>query len=323
MPGSPDQPIVVPAVPPSLTLKDVLRRELGQPHRKLERLIQAGNVRIDGKVCRDPGYRPAPGSAISLGSASGGEQAGGPGPRSPVRGPGFVTVLEDRDLIAVSKAPGVVVIPTRRAGSQGREDTTDIPLVARVGAALRSAGRRADPLWVIHRIDRETSGLVVFARTRSAYGRLRSDFRRHSPNRVYLAWTRGRPEPPEGRLQHLLTEDPDTHRVEVAPPGSRAKLAVLEYQTVATGALADGTPLARVRVTLTTGRRNQIRAQLAHEGWPLLGDRWYGAEASEPLARAALHAWRLEFDHPTRRGERLSLEAPLPDDLLALDGLLS
>ena len=313
------EPITVPGEDPPVTLKGLLRRATGESHRRLERLIHSGRVLVDGRPCVDPGHRPGAGAEVTVEDPGAATPHAEREPRARVRGPGFTTLLEERELIVVSKSPGIVVIPTRQAGSAGTEDTTDLPLVARVAAALRTAGRRADPLWVIHRIDRETSGLVVFARSRAAYERLRADFRRRKPRRRYLAWTRGVPSPRAGQLQHQLHEDRDTHRVEVAAEGRKGKLAVLEYETLAAGSLPDGTPIARLAVTLTTGRRNQIRAQLAHEGWPLLGDRWYGAGEEEPIGRAALHAWQLAFDHPSLRGQRIELESPLPDDLRALD----
>jgi 23S rRNA pseudouridine1911/1915/1917 synthase len=313
------EPITVPEEDPPPTLKGLLRRATGESHRRLERLIGSGRVLVDGRPCRDPGHRPSADAKVIVAEAGAAAPHAEREPRARVRGPGFTTILEERELIVVSKAPGIVVIPTRQAGSAGTEDTTDLPLVARVAAALRTAGRRADPLWVIHRIDRETSGLVVFARSRSAYEQLRADFRRRKPRRRYLAWTRGVPSPRAGKLQHRLHEDRDTHRVEVAAAGGRGKLAVLEYETLAEGSLPDGTPIARLEVALTTGRRNQIRAQLAHEGWPLFGDRWYGPADEEPIARAALHAWHLAFDHPSASDVRVELEAPLPDDLRALD----
>jgi 23S rRNA-/tRNA-specific pseudouridylate synthase len=323
--NGPQHRIVVPEADPPPPLKALLRDATGQPHRKLEKLIRSGRVRVDEEPCLDPGARPSAGSVVTVLASGAAAPRGERSPRKPVRGPGFTTLLEEKELIAVSKQPGIVVIPTRRAGSAGSEDSDDLPLVARVAAALRLAGRRADPLWVLHRIDRDTSGLVVFARSGPAYERLRSAFRRRTPRRIYLAWTRGIPSPRSGRLLDALVEDPHTHRVEVVEPkgrergGGRAKRAALEYETEATGTLADGTEVARVRVNLTTGRRNQIRAQLAHHGWPLLGDRWYGAQVDPPLARTALHAWKLEFDHPVRRGERVSLTAPLPDDVRFID----
>jgi 23S rRNA pseudouridine1911/1915/1917 synthase len=330
---TPQHRIVVPSSQQPRPLKTLLREATGEAHRRLEKIIRGGRVCVNGEPCLDPGARPPAGAVITV--SAHGAPAKGPErtPRTPLRGPGFVTVLEERELIAVSKQPGVVVIPTGRAGTAGSEDSTDLPLVARIAAALRLAGRRAEPLWVIHRIDRDTSGLVVFARSGPAYERLRAAFRRRTPRRVYLAWTRGVPAPAAGRLEDELLEDPRSHRVEVseAAPGRgarsggrgggarRGKRAVLEYETEATGALADGTAIARVRVTLTTGRRNQIRAQLAHRGWPLLGDRWYGGGDDQAISRAALHAWHVAFEHPSRRGERVALTAPLPDDLLFVD----
>lgn len=315
--GAPRPPVVVPEHDSPRTIKAWLHDLLDVPHRTLEKWIHGGLVLCDGKPCLDPAFRPPALSRLEVVD----RPPGGPVRRPPIQGPGFRSALEDHDLIAVSKEPGVVVIPTGKPSRQpGLGDAGDLPLVARVAAALRLAGRRADPLWVVHRIDRDTSGLVLFARNRAAYEHLRNAFRRRAPERVYLAWCLAHPDPPAGTLDHRLTEDPRSHRVRVASGSAReASRAVLDYRTLATGSTPGGEPLARVEIHLVTGRRNQIRAQFAHQRWPLAGDRWYDAERPGLIERAALHAWRLRFGHPSERGQVVQVEAPLPEDLRAID----
>ncbi len=291
------------------TLTALVKRAAGLSNRQARELIERGGVAVDGERVQDPVRRPEGRSTVTLSKPS--ERR-----RRLINGPGFRGVYLDRALLAVDKHPGLVVIPTSR-----RDDDEDQPLVARVAAALRLAGHRADPLWVVHRIDRATSGLVLFARSEAAFRSLEGQFKARTPQREYLAWTAGIPEPHKGRLVHHLVEDAHTHRVEAVRDKRdlRGKEAILDYEVEA---IATGTiPAARLRVRLITGRRNQIRAQFAACGWPLLGDRWYheaSSVRSTLMERAALHATRLTLLHPIKE-HLLKLEAKSPADLLALD----
>lgn len=290
------------------TLTALVKRERELSNRQARELIERGGVQVEGVVVRDPVLRPPEGAVVSLGEA-GARRA------RQISGPGFRSVHIDQAMLAIDKDSGLVVIPT------GRDEDGDQPLVARVASALRIAGHRADPLWVVHRIDRATSGLVLIARSEAASRSLEAQFKKRSPRREYLAWTEGIPQERQGLLTHRLHENPYTHRVELNRSKTEGKEAILEYEVEAeTEAPA---PLrARVRVRLVTGRRNQIRVQFAGIGCPLIGDRWYANDGRQledvGLERAALHAWRLGFRHPTR-DTPLTLEAPLPEDLSALD----
>ena len=294
------------------TLASLVHEQFGLSHREAKELIESGGVTLDGRVAADPVRRPPGGARIE---APAGTAARGPRPRRerPIEGPGFRVIHLDADLVVVEKAPGVVTIPT------GKPDANDPPLVARLLSALQVAGHRVPELHVVHRIDRDTSGLVVFTRSRAAAEALRAQFRARQPEREYVAWTEGLPRPASGRLHHLLREDPRSLRMLVAAPQARrprdAKDAELTYETeVSTGPPA---PRARVRVRLVSGRRNQIRAQFGASGWPILGDRFYGATDDGP-GRVALHAMRLAFLHPKSR-ELMTFESPWPADLAKLD----
>jgi 23S rRNA pseudouridine1911/1915/1917 synthase len=294
------------------TLASLVHELFGLSHREAKELIESGGVTLDGRVAADPVRRPPGGARVE---APAGTAARGPRPRRerPIEGPGFRVIHLDADLVVVEKAPGVVTIPT------GKPDANDPPLVARLLSALQVAGHRVPELHVVHRIDRDTSGLVVFTRSRAAAEALRAQFRARQPEREYVAWTEGVPHPASGRLHHLLREDPRSLRMLVAAPQARrprdAKDAELTYETeVATGPPA---PRARVRVRLVSGRRNQIRAQFGASGWPILGDRFYGATDDGP-GRVALHAMRLAFLHPKSR-EPMTFESPWPADLAKLD----
>jgi 23S rRNA pseudouridine1911/1915/1917 synthase len=177
---------------------------------------------------------------------------------------------------------------------------------------LRTRGKRRP--FVVHRIDRDTSGLVVFATNPRAQLRLKDQFRRREPDRVYLAVVYGHPDPPEGTWRdHLAWDEAALIQKETHPRDPRAKEAISDYRVLESFADA-----SLVEVRLHTGKRNQIRLQARLRGHMLIGEQRYvyGPDALRPVAfpRQALHAWRLAFRHPDD-GRPLSFEAPLPDDL--------
>jgi 23S rRNA pseudouridine1911/1915/1917 synthase len=217
-------------------------------------------------------------------------------------------VFEDDCLIVVHKPAGLLAVPLPRRG-----DATSVHDL--LVAHLRSRGRRR-PL-VVHRIDRDTSGLVVFATRGDAQASLRDQFRRHEPERVYLAVVYGVPSPPVGVWRDRLVWDraalvqKATH-----PQDPRGHEARSDYRVLET---FPGASLVEVR--LVTGRRNQIRLQARLRGHTLVGERRYVSGPDElrriDFPRQALHAWRLAFRHPVS-GRLLRLESPLPADLTDL-----
>lgn len=221
---------------------------------------------------------------------------------------GLHLLYEDDDLLVAVKPAGLLTVPL-----PARPDEPSLSeLIAR---HLRRQGKRR-PL-VVHRIDRDTTGLVVFAKTPQAQERLREQFARREPERVYLAVVYGRPRPDSGVWRDFLAWDqgglqqrPSDERDE------RAKEAVSRYRV-----LEQVRGAALIEVRLVTGKRNQIRIQAGLRGHPLVGEKKYifGAGPGRPIpfARQALHACRLAFRHPSD-GRPLSFEAPLPEDLRTL-----
>jgi 23S rRNA pseudouridine1911/1915/1917 synthase len=217
-------------------------------------------------------------------------------------------VFEDDALVVVNKPAGLLAVPL-----PSKEDHLSVEdlLVAR----LRSRGKRR-PL-VVHRIDRDTSGLVVFAFRPEAHGHLKDQFRRHLALRVYLAVVYGHPSPDAGTWEDTLAwDDRAMIQKETHPRDPRGKAAVSHYVV---RELFRETSL--VEVTLVTGRRNQIRLQARARGHTLVGERRYvyGPDTlrSIQFPRQALHAHRLGFVHPST-ARQLSFEAPLPADMAAL-----
>jgi 23S rRNA pseudouridine1911/1915/1917 synthase len=217
-------------------------------------------------------------------------------------------VYEDDVLIVVNKPPGLLAVPLPQKGGAGSVQD------ALVGH-FRSKGKRR-PL-VVHRIDRDTSGLVVFAKHSESQGRLKDQFRRREPERVYLAVVYGEPDPAEGVWRDTLVwDDRAVIQKETHPRDPRGKEAVSEYRTLE--GFGDS---ALLEVRLVTGRRNQIRLQARLHGHMLVGERRYvyGPDAMRTVAfpRQALHAFQLGFTHP-ETGRPLKFEAPVPEDLLEL-----
>ena len=207
--------------------------------------------------------------------------------------------------MVVNKRAGVLAVPLERR--------PDVPSVAALlEERYRSHGKRRP--FVVHRIDQDTSGLVMFAKDADSARFLTAQFRRREPLRQYLAVVHGRPEPGAGTWRDWLVWDVKALIQKPAAPGARgAEEAISDYRMVEP---LRGASLLEVR--LTTGRRNQIRIQAALRGHPLVGERRYGTGAVDRIRfeRQALHASRLDIMHP--RGARLALEAPVPRDFADL-----
>jgi 23S rRNA pseudouridine1911/1915/1917 synthase len=221
-------------------------------------------------------------------------------------------LYEDDALIVVNKPPGLLAVPLER-----QEDAASVQ--DELVLHLRSKGKRR-PL-VVHRIDRDTSGLVVFATRPDAQAKLKDQFRRREPERVYLAVVYGHPTPASGTwTDQLVWDQKQLIQKETHPRDPRGQEAQSHYRVVER---LRGASLIEVR--LVTGRRNQIRLQARLHGHTLIGEAryTYGSEALRPVEfpRQALHAHRLAFRHPLT-GKPLAFEAPLPIDMQRLIGSL-
>lgn len=224
-------------------------------------------------------------------------------------------IHEDSSVVVVDKPPGLIVEPL--PGREGEEPTLLDLLADRDRHAPRARA------YVVHRIDRDTTGVVLFARTLAARDALKAQFARHTPARIYQAVVMGCPAPSSGTWRDMLAWDAASLRQRRAHGrDARGKRAEAHYRIVESFA-----ETALVEVTLVTGKRNQIRVQAALRGHPLLGERQYRFDApDEPsglprIDRQALHAWRLGFVHPTT-GRPVTYTAPLPPDFVALLGAL-
>ena len=204
-------------------------------------------------------------------------------------------IYEDADVLVVYKPAGLLTSTVPRE----RRPT----LLAAVRRYLAQHEPRAR-VGLIHRLDREASGLLVFSKHDRAFRSLKSQFYHHSVGREYLAVVHGAPSPPQGRIESFLVERADgtVHSTRQIGKGQHA---VTEYQT-----LRSENGMSLLRVVLHTGRKHQIRAHLRQRGTPLVGDRLYGAE-NDPAPRLMLAATRLTIRHP-RTGREMTFAAPLP-----------
>jgi 23S rRNA pseudouridine1911/1915/1917 synthase len=280
---------------------------LGSRARALEALTR-GQVFLDEREVGvgDAGRRLAGGERVRLWL----DRPGSARRRGPRRVRDLDILFEDGDVLVLAKPAGVLTVPL-----PAQPDA--VTLAHLVAAYWRSHGKRE--ALAVHRLDRDTSGLVVFARTPHAQAALRAQFASRTPEREYLAVVHGQPTPEAGTWRTWLRWDPAALVQRVVRPRARgAREAVADYRVVET---FGSTSLLAVR--LGSGRQHQIRVQAWQAGHPLVGERIYtGPPAPAPAVaiefpRQALHGLRLAFDHP-RTGERLAFEWPPPDDFRGL-----
>jgi 23S rRNA pseudouridine1911/1915/1917 synthase len=229
---------------------------------------------------------------------------------------GLETIFEDDMLIVVNKPAGMLSVPLDDAGPAPADGGGGASVLDLLQQRFRSHGGR-EP-FVVHRIDRDTSGVVLFALNARARAALTKQFADRTPERVYLALVDGHPHPSMGTWHDRLVWDEDNLRQRAARPGDRDAVdALADYKVLEA---FESTSLLEVR--LTTGRQGQIRVQAQLRGHPLVGDRRYGGRgpaSRDPIAfnRQALHAHRLVFTHPVDR-RPIEATAPPPADLAAL-----
>ena len=274
---------------------------------RLKALVSAGAVEVEGRQERDPSRKMKGGEAV---------QVIVPQARAPeTQGQDIPIdiVFEDDHLLVVDKPAGLVVHP-----AAGNLDGTLVnALLHHCAGRLSGIGGVARP-GIVHRIDKDTSGLLVVAKTDRAHAGLAAQFQKHTIGRRYKAVVSGIPTPPAGRIEtHLDRSDANRQKISVVE-APRGRHAITHYRVV-----QPLTKSALVECRLETGRTHQVRVHMAHIGHPLVGDPVYGqgrlADICKRLGfhRQALHAARLEFEHPIS-GEILQFESPTPDDIQQL-----
>ncbi len=283
---------------------------------RLKQLIEGGNLESQGAVMRQPSRKVQAGERFTLAVPP--AVAAEPAAQDiPLR-----VIYEDDEVIVVDKPAGLVVHP-----APGNPDRTLVnALIAHCGESLRGIGGVARP-GIVHRLDKDTSGLMVAAKTEGAQASLSAQFAERSIERSYHALVWGTPMPPQGRIEGNIGRSP-RNRKKMAVVQRGGKTAATAYRVLAR--FLEGA-IALVECRLETGRTHQIRVHLTAKGHPIVGDPLYGratasrlntlsaglAAAISALPGQMLHARSLGFRHP-KSGETLTFESPYPPNLKAL-----
>ena len=292
----------------------------GLSRSRLKALIEAGMVSTGGATINEPSSRVKPGQtfAIVIPETIAAHPEG--------QALALEIVYEDRDIIVVDKAAGMVVHP-----APGNPDKTLVnALIAHCGSSLAGIGGVRRP-GIVHRLDKDTSGLIVAAKTDAAHQGLVAQFADRSVERAYSALVWGLPNPAKGEISGNIGRNPrNRKKMAVLKRGGRP--AVTRYQVKRS--LAGGAA-SLIECRLLTGRTHQIRVHLAERGHPVIGDPLYGrqhgrrvAQLPEPgraavkaMNRQALHARTLGFRHPVT-GEHCTFQSDLPPDIKSLQSSL-
>jgi 23S rRNA pseudouridine1911/1915/1917 synthase len=290
---------------------------------RIKALIEEGRVALRGASATDPARKIAAGDAVAL-------TVPPPEPAAPQAEPMALDIVyEDRHLIVIDKPAGLVVHP-----ASGHESGTLVnALIAHCGESLSGVGGVKKP-GIVHRIDKDTTGLLVIAKTDAAHHGLSRLFADHgrtlSLTREYLAFVWGVPDRAHGTIETPLGRHAIQREKMAVVSAARGREAITHWEK-----LEDYGVAALLRCRLETGRTHQIRVHMAHIGHPLIGDSTYGAgfktkiaklpqaarEAVEALGRQALHAATLGFAHPIT-GEEMMFESDLPEDMQRLRAAL-
>lgn len=259
------------------------------PRTRIKKLLQSGTIRINNKPVTLHAFELKPGDTVEIDPHAGAAaKAGLP----------FPVLYEDKDVIVIDKPAG---IPT--SSTDGSANIHQI-----VSQTLRNQSKGKAGAYVVHRLDKEVSGVLLFARSVVAMNKIKDTWK--ETEKHYYALVEGKPEQEEGTVRSWLIED-RSQKVHSTFERDEAKFAVTHYKVIK---IVNNCTLLDVRTE--TGRKNQIRVHLSDLGCPIAGDRKYGA-ASDFKRRIRLHAYSLSFPHPVT-GKIIKVESPMPDRFLIL-----
>ena len=268
-----------------------------------QELIKAGHVTVNGAVRAKPNQAVREGDRIAADIP----------PAAPVdlvaQDIPLDILYEDADLIAINKPPRLVVHP-----APGHADGTLVNALLHHCTDLAGIGGEQRP-GIVHRLDQDTSGVLVAAKNETAMQNLAAQFKDRTTRKEYIAIAWGAPTPAKGTIRTTIGRDP-VHRQKMSTRSKSGRDAVSHYEVMQTLG-----PVSLVRITIETGRTHQIRVHMAHIKHPVVGDEVYGLKRPPALpvqvTRQLLHAWKLTIHHP-RTGTPLPLEAPWPEDIQTL-----
>ena len=267
----------------------------GMAKSSVKQLLGQRRVKVGNAVQTRHDFALKAGDVVTVSSGRGNSQ---------LTHPKLKIVYEDDDLIVVNKQPGLLTV----AATPGSSETTAFSILR---AYVKKQNARAG-IYVVHRLDRETSGLLVFARSEELQHYMREYWRELVTERTYIALAEGVLEPREGQIRSWFTEDKRNAVVYSSPVDDGGDLAITNYKVLRTS--ESHQPYSLVELHLETGRTNQIRVHLANKGCPVVGDRKYGhGNESSPIDRLCLHAKVLAFIHPVTE-KTVRFESPVPKE---------
>ena len=301
-------------------LMDFLMAKMGGMARSsVKQLLGQRRVKVGNAIQTRHDFMLKAGDIVTVSSGRGNSQ---------LTHPKLRIVYEDDDLIVVNKQPGLLTV----AATPGSSETTAYSILR---AYVKKQNARAG-IYVVHRLDRETSGLLVFARSEELQHYMRQYWRELVTERTYIALTEGVLSPREGKITTWLTEDKRNAVVYSSPVDDGGDIAITNYKVLKTTTTpphpspqgresgsrhfsslegrSGGVTYSLVELHLETGRTNQIRVHLASKGCPVVGDRKYGhGNESSPIDRLCLHAKVLAFIHPVTE-KTVRFESPVPKE---------
>ncbi|HVS30498.1 MAG TPA: RluA family pseudouridine synthase [Thermoanaerobaculia bacterium] len=257
----------------------------------LRKMLQGDRVRVNGAPERDAKREIGPDDRVEIASKT-----------SRSIDPRIRIIYEDDDLVVVDKAAGLLTVPSPDVLHETAETFLNTYLGGHSGDTR---------IHHVHRLDRDTSGVLVFAKSTWAREQLQKRFAAHDIERVYIAIVHGKLKDPSGTFRSFLAEGRDL-RVRSVADAEEGKEAVTHYRTI-----ASGRRFSILEVTIESGRRNQIRVHLAEAGHPVVGDTMYGRGRDESLGRLGLHARHLAFVHP-RSASKVSFTSDMPREFREL-----
>ncbi|SEL92900.1 23S rRNA pseudouridine1911/1915/1917 synthase [Syntrophus gentianae] len=274
----------------STTLIEFLTEQFpDSPRTRIKKLLQHGNIRCNNKTVTLHSYELAAGDVVEI-NTHGGTAAKAALP--------FPVLFEDQHIIVVEKPVGIVTSSTD--GSMSVQGIISEFLKGQTKGKMRAS--------VVHRLDKEVSGVLLLAKSHLAMNRIKEKWK--ETEKRYYALVEGKPEKSAGTIESWLVED-HSQKVHSTHESSKAKFSITHYRTI-----QQVNQYTLLDVNLETGRKNQIRVHLSDIRCPIVGDRKYGASA-EYVRRIRLHAYYLSFPHPIT-GERITIESPMPKEFLSI-----
>jgi 23S rRNA pseudouridine1911/1915/1917 synthase len=274
----------------SCTLMEFLEEQYkDSPRTRIKKMLQGGSIAVNGKPATRHSILLKPGDVVEISrSTSSVNRSGAP----------FTILYDDHEVIVVDKPAGIST-----SSVDGSRNVRD-----ELSAFLRDRTKGKVRAWVVHRLDKEVSGVLLFAKSETLADRIRENW--DETEKHYYALTEGTPEKPEGTIKSYLKED-DRQKVFSTTDERGSKLAVTDYRFVKKAG-----EYTLLDVTTKTGRKNQIRVHLSDIGCPIAGDRKYGASA-EFERRVRLHAYALSFPHPAT-GRIITVRSQMPAGFMSV-----